>query len=91
MFYCKSIKNQWTFQISSVNSVEFQQLVTTEVQFEGGFNKVIKFWKLTSLRKGCRKTLDFDTFAKANPEILLGSPNGVPVGSYNYWCSCYSS
>uniref|UniRef100_A0A1X7U5J6 Uncharacterized protein n=1 Tax=Amphimedon queenslandica TaxID=400682 RepID=A0A1X7U5J6_AMPQE len=28
---------------------------------------------LTSLRKGCRKTLDFDTSAEASPEILLGT------------------
>uniref|UniRef100_A0A1X7UVQ7 Uncharacterized protein n=1 Tax=Amphimedon queenslandica TaxID=400682 RepID=A0A1X7UVQ7_AMPQE len=60
-------------KISSVNSVKFQQLVTTEGQFECSFNKVIKFLKLTSLRKGCRKTLDFDASAEANPEILLGT------------------
>uniref|UniRef100_A0A1X7TIV1 Uncharacterized protein n=1 Tax=Amphimedon queenslandica TaxID=400682 RepID=A0A1X7TIV1_AMPQE len=48
-------------------------LVTTQVQLEHGFNNDIKFLKLTFLRKGCRKTLDFDTSAEANPEILLGT------------------
>ncbi|XP_011405992.1 PREDICTED: G2/M phase-specific E3 ubiquitin-protein ligase-like [Amphimedon queenslandica] len=82
-------------KISSANSDEFQQLVTSEdysFQYECGFNKVIKFSnkrkfvncalmhytlfnihsELTSLRKGFMKTLDFDKFAEANPEILLG-------------------
>uniref|UniRef100_A0A1X7U686 Uncharacterized protein n=1 Tax=Amphimedon queenslandica TaxID=400682 RepID=A0A1X7U686_AMPQE len=73
--------------ISSANSDEFQQLVTSEdysFQYECGFKEVIKFSnkrefvncvlmhyalfnihsKLTSLRKGFIKTLDFESLLK---------------------------